>query len=74
MIGFDASTGLRVSKAESLDVKSLRDDADGPQACFFVFDVLYLNGRVLTGRPFKERLQVRVERNDGTSEDGDCRS
>jgi len=58
MIGYDPSTGARVSKAESLDVKGLKDGADGPQPCFFVFDLLFLNGKVLTGRPFKERVQV----------------
>ena len=58
MIGYDSSAGLRVSKAEHLDVKGLKDGAGGPHPCFYVFDLLYLNGEVLTGKPMKERLQV----------------
>ena len=54
MIGYEPSAGLRVSKAENLDVRSLKDGADGPQPCFYVFDLLYLNGQVLTGKPLRE--------------------
>ncbi|KAG8224017.1 hypothetical protein J437_LFUL001094 [Ladona fulva] len=51
----------------SFDVKKMKSSEafkDGIEAnrryepCFCVFDILYLNGQVLTGRPVKERIPI----------------
>lgn len=41
----------------NIDVKFIKD-ADRNQACFVVFDILYLNGSVLTNKPYIERVKV----------------
>uniref|UniRef100_A0A2P2I750 DNA ligase 4 n=1 Tax=Hirondellea gigas TaxID=1518452 RepID=A0A2P2I750_9CRUS len=46
-----------VNKGEHFDVKNLRDD--GPlQVCFCAFDLLLLNGRVLTNLPLSARVEL----------------
>lgn len=44
-----------ISKGEHMDVKNLRDDGDY-QVCLCAFDIIYLNGEVLTNLPLSERL------------------
>lgn len=44
-----------ISKGEHMDVKNLREDGDY-QVCLCVFDIIYLNGEVLTNQPLSERL------------------
>lgn len=41
---------------EHMDVKNLKEDGDWI-VCFCAFDVLYLNGSVLTNLPLEERLE-----------------
>ncbi|KAK7069753.1 DNA ligase (ATP) [Halocaridina rubra] len=43
-----------ISKGEHMDVKNLRDDGDY-QVCLCAFDIIYLNGEVLTNLPLSER-------------------
>ena len=45
-----------LTSGEHLDVKNLKEDGDW-QVCFCVFDILYLNGEVLTNLPLRERLE-----------------
>lgn len=48
------STGMNI------DVKSLRvDHVNKP--CFCVFDILFLNGQILTNKPLKERIELLEE-------------
>ena len=41
----------------NIDVKYIKD-ADVNQACFVVFDILHLNGTVLTNKPYIERVKL----------------
>ncbi|XP_035784210.1 DNA ligase 4-like [Anopheles albimanus] len=45
-------------KCENTDVKALRVGASDLRPCFCVYDVLYHNGRPLTGVPYVERLRL----------------
>ncbi|XP_068249304.1 DNA ligase 4 [Palaemon carinicauda] len=45
-----------ISKGEHMDVKNLREDGDY-QVCLCAFDIIYLNGEVLTNLPLSERLK-----------------
>ncbi|XP_049541664.1 DNA ligase 4-like [Anopheles darlingi] len=45
-------------KCENTDVKALRAGATDLRPCFCVYDVLYHNGRPLTGVPYAERLRL----------------
>ncbi|XP_063243477.1 DNA ligase 4 [Bacillus rossius redtenbacheri] len=55
MMGWDTRLKCYKTKGISFDVKSLR--AGGAlQPCYCVFDVLLLDGQVLTNRPLSERL------------------
>ncbi|XP_075216917.1 DNA ligase 4-like isoform X3 [Lycorma delicatula] len=45
------------SKGQNIDVKSLRIGSDH-QPCFCAFDILYLNGSVLTNKMLKERQSI----------------
>ncbi|XP_050099465.1 DNA ligase 4-like [Anopheles aquasalis] len=45
-------------KCENTDVKALRVGASDLRPCFCVYDVLYHNGRPLTGVPYAERLRL----------------
>lgn len=57
MVGYDPETCRLVSKASHVDVKSLREDS-ALQPCFVAFDLLFLNGEVLTNRPLQERAAL----------------
>lgn len=41
----------------NIDVKYIKD-ADANQPCFVVFDILHLNGAVLTNKPYIERVKI----------------
>ncbi|KAG0724997.1 DNA ligase 4 [Chionoecetes opilio] len=57
MVGWSRTHRTIVSKGELLDVKHLKEQGDW-QVCFCAFDILYLNGKVLTNQPLSERLGV----------------
>lgn len=38
------------------DIKHQREE--GYQPCYYAFDLIMLNGRVLTNQPLKERLEL----------------
>lgn len=44
----------------NIDVKYIKD-ADSHQACFCVFDILLLNGVVVTNKPYVERIKLLEE-------------
>ncbi|XP_042871458.1 DNA ligase 4-like [Penaeus japonicus] len=56
MVGWSKKHNTIVSKGEQLDVKNLKEDGDW-QVCLVVFDIIYLNGQVLTNLPLSERLE-----------------
>lgn len=56
MVGWSKKHGAIVSKGEHLDVKNLKEDGD-LQVCLVLFDIIYLNGQVLTNLPLSERLE-----------------
>ena len=52
MMAWDRQGAFIVSKGENLDVKSLSPTGQW-MPCFFVFDIVMLNDRVLTNVPLK---------------------
>lgn len=56
MIGYDAATKTFATKAMNTDIKHQREE--GYQPCYYAFDLIMLNGRVLTNQPLKERLEL----------------
>ncbi|XP_076038794.1 DNA ligase 4-like [Oratosquilla oratoria] len=56
MIAWSKSRSCIVTKGEHMDVKNLKEDGD-LQVCFVVFDIIYLNGTILTNLPLRERLE-----------------
>jgi DNA ligase-4 len=59
MIGYDISSHRIILKTEKdFDIKRLKDNETTIHPLFIVFDILYLNGEVLTGKPLAERLKI----------------
>ncbi|ESO08239.1 hypothetical protein HELRODRAFT_75449 [Helobdella robusta] len=56
MVGYDPVNRLIGTKGENIDIKSLHLTTYQPM--YVLFDVLLLNGRVLTNEPLKSRRQV----------------
>ncbi|PAA70532.1 hypothetical protein BOX15_Mlig012247g1 [Macrostomum lignano] len=56
MMGFNLETNTMGSKAQDFDIK--RVSVRGYVPCFVVFDLILLNGRVLTDRPLVERKRI----------------
>lgn len=57
MVGWSQAHCVIVSKGDHMDMKNLKEDGDW-QVCFCAFDILYLNGTVLTNKPLSERLEI----------------
>ncbi|KAK8384182.1 hypothetical protein O3P69_009133 [Scylla paramamosain] len=57
MVGWSRNRHCIVTKGELMDVKHLKEEGDW-QVCFCAFDIIYLNGKVLTNKPLGERLEV----------------
>ena len=55
MVSWSKKHNTIISKGEHMDVKNLREDGDC-QVCLCIFDILYLNGQVLTNLPLIQRL------------------
>lgn len=55
VIGFDPKHECFVSKGSHVDVKSLTENSP-LQPCFVAFDILFLNGLVVTNMPLHERV------------------
>ncbi|XP_071535419.1 DNA ligase 4 [Panulirus ornatus] len=56
MVGWSKTHNAIVSKGEHMDVKNLKEGGDW-HVCFCVFDIIYLNGKVLTNLPLSQRLE-----------------
>lgn len=56
MVGYSSKTECIGTKAENFDVKALKD-GDFYHPCFCVFDILLLNGKVLSNLPLRQRLE-----------------
>ena len=59
---FNKKLQVLSNKAEKHGIRSLNDDHDTYQQCLYIYDIVYLNGQVLTNRPLKERLQILREK------------
>ncbi|XP_065310900.1 DNA ligase 4 [Dermacentor albipictus] len=57
VIGYDPRNDRLVSKASHVDVKSLTESSS-LQPCFVAFDILLLNGQVVTNKPLQERVKL----------------
>ena len=55
MVAWNPNESFLVSKGENVDVKNLTSDGS-LIPCFFVFDILLLNKKVLTGLPLKVKV------------------
>ncbi|KAL1137893.1 hypothetical protein AAG570_009588 [Ranatra chinensis] len=56
MMVWDVDHSCCITKGANYDVKKLRFGKKQP--CFCVFDILMLNGEVLTNKPLKDRLRI----------------
>jgi len=43
-------------KSEKNDIRHIKDDNNMYQQCLYIYDIVYLNGQVLTNLPLKERI------------------
>ncbi len=53
---FNHQTEALVQKGEQMNIRSLRPDDPMFQQCLYIYDVVYLNGKVLTNKPLKDRI------------------
>lgn len=68
MMGWNKAKRKFGSKGMNFDVKKLNDDSVH-QPCFCVFDILLLNGKILTGEPLTKRIELLrdlIEPKEGT--------
>ncbi|GAB6026089.1 DNA ligase (ATP) [Chamberlinius hualienensis] len=56
MVGYSSKTDCIGTKAENFDVKALKD-GDFYHPCYYVFDILLINGKILSNLPLKMRLE-----------------
>ncbi|XP_069127951.1 DNA ligase 4-like [Argopecten irradians] len=56
MLGYHAATKTYATKAMNTDIK--RQQQEGYQPCYNIFDIVVLNDKVLTNKPIRERLQL----------------
>ena len=45
-------------KGEKNDIRHIKDDNNMYQQCLYIYDILYLNGRVLTNLPMNQRVAM----------------
>ncbi|KZS11985.1 DNA ligase 4 [Daphnia magna] len=57
MVAWNVKGSFIVSKGENIDVKSISSTGE-LIPCFVAFDILLLNGEVLSNLPYKERLKL----------------
>ena len=43
-------------KGEKNDIRHIKDDNNMYQQCLYIYDIVYLNGQVLTNLPLRERI------------------
>lgn len=60
VIGFDPRNDRFVSKGAHADVRSLNENSS-LQPCFVAFDILFVNGQVVTNKPLQERVKLLEE-------------
>ena len=51
-------TDSLTQKGEQMNIRNLRVDDPMFQQCLYVYDVVYLNGKVLTNKPLRERIEI----------------
>ena len=51
-------TGSLCQKGEQMNIRSLQPDDPMFQQCLYLYDVVYLNGQVLTNKPLSERIPI----------------
>jgi DNA ligase-4 len=55
---YNHQTASLAQKSEQMNIRQLKDNDPMFQQCLYIYDVVYLNGQVLTNKPFKERLEI----------------
>ena len=55
---FNHVTGALTQKGEQMNIRSLGADHPMFQQCLYAYDIVYLNGAVLTNRPLRERVAI----------------
>ena len=44
-------------KGTQMNIRQLKDDDPVYQQCLYVYDIVYLNGEILTNLPLRQRLE-----------------
>ncbi len=55
---YNKKTQTLSQKSEKMNIRQLSDQDDTYQQCLVVYDMVYLNGKVLTNLPLKERVEM----------------
>ena len=55
---FNHATGSLTQKGEQMNIRQLKPDDPLFQQCFYAYDILLLNGTVLTNKPLRERITI----------------
>ncbi len=55
---YNHQTDSLTQKGEQMNIRNLRADDPVYQQCLYLYDIVYLNGRVLTNLPLRERLEI----------------
>ena len=55
---YNKITKSLTQKGEQTDIRHLKDDHPMYQQCLYIYDILYLNGRVLTNLPMIQRVAM----------------
>lgn len=55
---YNKITNSLTQKGEQMDVRHLKDDHPVYQQCLYIYDILYLNGKVLTNLPMDQRVAM----------------
>ena len=54
---FNKITKNLTQKSEKEDIRHLKEDHPVYQQCLYIYDILYLNGKVLTNLPMNQRVE-----------------
>ena len=55
---WDHQTQTLIQKSERNDIRNIKHDHKQYQQCLVVYDICYLNGKVLTNLPLRERIPI----------------
>ena len=55
---FNHQTETLTQKGEQMSIRNIKPDDPMFQQCFYAYDIVHLNGKVLTNKPLTERIQI----------------